>query len=97
MSNDPTKDLIVEYQGPMVEVERGRYEGFSFVRSPILNELCDFADIVGQPRIEIDTRATEWLMPDGLVPGDVRHEAARGPMWPSMWTPVRKAVLEVVL
>lgn len=38
-----------------------------------------------------------WQLPDGLVPGDVRHEAARGPMWPHEWTAVRKAVLEVVL
>lgn len=60
-------------------------------------DLYDFADIVGQPRVEIDTRATEWLMPDGLVPGDVRHEAVRGPLWPQEWTAVRRAVLEVVL
>lgn len=38
-----------------------------------------------------------WQLPDGLVVGDVRHEAARGPMWPHEWTAVRKAVLEVVL
>lgn len=38
-----------------------------------------------------------WTPPDGLVPGDVRHEAARGPMWPESWTAIRQAVLEVVL
>ena len=38
-----------------------------------------------------------WQLPDGLAPGDVRHEAVRGPLWPQEWTAVRRAVLEVVL
>lgn len=40
---------------------------------------------------------TPWQLPDGLIPRDVRHEAARGPLWPDQWTPIRRAVLEVVL
>ena len=58
-------------------------------------DLYDFGLDMPQQRTLSWPRA--WQMPDGLVPGDVRHEAARGPMWPSMWTAVRKAVLEVVL
>lgn len=58
-------------------------------------DLHDFGLDMPQQRTLSWPRA--WQMPDGLVPGDVRHEAARGPMWPHEWTPVRKAVLEVVL
>lgn len=47
--------------------------------------------------METNMNQTPWLLPDGLVVGDVRHEALRGPLWPDQWTAVRRAVLEVVL
>ncbi len=60
------------------------------------DDTYDFAGLIPAPGPTFEP-ATDWLLPDGLVVGDVRHEAARGPLWPALWTPVRRAVLEVVL
>lgn len=63
-------------------------EQFEFITTPWQSPLG--------PQFELRTDV-DWALPDGLVVGDVRHEALRGPMWPDQWTAVRKAVLEVVL
>lgn len=60
-------------------------------------ELLDFAELMAMPAQPHMVVHQEHLLPDGLIPGDVRHEAARGPLWPDLWTPIRLAVLEVVL
>lgn len=80
----------------IIEPIPGHFEGFRFIQSPMVQDAYDFAKAIGQPGIHVDVQHHEWMLPDGLVPGDVRHEAARGPLWPGQWTAVRRAVLEVV-